>query len=50
MSSVDNPAMVTATRAGSLRWTLTHMVGETARHAGHLDVIRELLDGRKGYH
>ncbi|GAA2475538.1 DinB family protein [Streptomyces gobitricini] len=34
----------------SLRWMLIHMVEETARHAGHLDAIRELLDGRKGYY
>lgn len=35
---------------GTLRWMLIHMVEETARHAGHADVIRELLDGRKGYY
>ncbi|GLY21525.1 DinB family protein [Micromonospora sp. NBRC 101691] len=34
----------------SLRWMLIHMVEETARHAGHLDTIRELLDGEKGYY
>jgi len=33
----------------SLRWMLIHMVEETARHAGHLDTIRESLDGRTGY-
>ncbi|MCX4647594.1 MULTISPECIES: DinB family protein [unclassified Streptomyces] len=39
-------------RAGSanLRWILLHMIEETARHAGHLDAIRELLDGEKGYY
>jgi hypothetical protein len=31
-----------------LRWILLHMIEETARHAGHLDVVRELLDGRTG--
>jgi len=31
-----------------LRWVLLHMIEETARHAGHLDVARELLDGRTG--
>jgi uncharacterized damage-inducible protein DinB len=36
--------------AGTLRWMLIHMIEETARHAGHLDVIRELLDGRKSYY
>ncbi len=33
----------------SLRWMLLHMLEETARHAGHLDLLRELLDGEKGY-
>lgn len=33
----------------TLRWMVIHMVEETARHAGHLDTIRELLDGTKGY-
>lgn len=32
----------------SLRWALVHMVEETARHAGHADVLRELLDGTTG--
>jgi uncharacterized damage-inducible protein DinB len=36
--------------AATLRWMLIHMVEETARHAGHLDTIRELLDGTKGYY
>ncbi|MGH3680886.1 MAG: DinB family protein [Natronosporangium sp.] len=36
--------------AASLRWILLHLIEETARHAGHLDTIRELLDGRKGYY
>jgi uncharacterized damage-inducible protein DinB len=29
----------------SLRWILAHMTTETARHAGHADIIREQLDG-----
>ncbi len=33
----------------SLRWILTHMIDETARHLGHLDVLREQLDGTRGY-
>jgi uncharacterized damage-inducible protein DinB len=33
----------------SLRWMLLHMLEETARHAGHLDLVRELLDGETGY-
>ena len=32
----------------SLRWILIHMLEETARHAGHLDIMREQLDGRTG--
>jgi len=34
----------------SLRWVLIHMIEETARHAGHLDIVRELVDGRTGDH
>lgn len=30
----------------SMRWLLLHLIEETARHAGHADVIRESLDGR----
>jgi hypothetical protein len=29
---------------------LIHMVEETARQVGHLDAIREILDGRTGYY
>jgi hypothetical protein len=35
-------------RDRSLRWILLHMVEETARHAGHLDILRELTDGSVG--
>lgn len=31
-----------------LRWVLVHLVNETARHAGHADATRELLDGTTG--
>jgi hypothetical protein len=34
----------------SMRWALIHMLEETARHAGHLDIVRELLDGATGDH
>ena len=33
----------------SLRWIVGHVVEETARHLGHLDLIREALDGSRGY-
>ena len=32
----------------TLRYVLVHMIEETARHLGHLDVLRELLDGTTG--
>lgn len=32
----------------NLRWVLMHLLEETARHAGHADVLRELIDGRTG--
>jgi uncharacterized damage-inducible protein DinB len=35
-------------RQQSLRWTIAHMTSETARHAGHADIVRELLDGITG--
>jgi uncharacterized damage-inducible protein DinB len=31
-----------------LRFIVLHMIEETARHAGHLDIARELIDGRTG--
>ncbi|MEU5215422.1 DinB family protein [Streptomyces sp. NPDC020807] len=31
-----------------LRWILLHLTEETARHNGHLDILRELLDGVTG--
>ena len=35
-------------QAVTLRWIILHMIEETARHAGHLDTAREILDGRTG--
>ncbi len=32
----------------SLRWILVHMLEETARHAGHIDLMRETIDGSTG--
>ena len=32
----------------SLRWVLLHLIEETARHAGHADLIREAIDGAVG--
>ena len=33
----------------SLRWIYAHMVEEYARHNGHADLIRELVDGSVGW-
>ena len=32
----------------SLRWVITHMIDEYARHLGHADIVREAIDGRTG--
>jgi len=36
--------------AVTLRWVMVHMLEEWARHAGHMDIIRELIDGTTGDH
>ena len=33
----------------SLRWIYVHMIEETARHAGHADILREQTDGTTGF-
>jgi hypothetical protein len=40
IASLDEPAAVSSFARGpvNLRWILVHMIDETARHAGHLDV------------
>lgn len=32
----------------TLRYILVHMIDETSRHLGHMDVLRELTDGQVG--
>lgn len=32
----------------NLRWVLMHLLEETARHAGHADIVRESIDGSTG--
>ena len=32
----------------NLRWIMTHLLEETARHAGHADILRELIDAHTG--
>ncbi|MEU6987860.1 DinB family protein [Streptomyces sp. NPDC046324] len=31
-----------------LRWVILHLIEETSRHNGHLDIVRELVDGQTG--
>jgi uncharacterized damage-inducible protein DinB len=35
--------------AWSVRWVLLHLIEETARHAGHADIVRESIDGATSY-
>lgn len=49
---IGDPDAFTARAIGdtplSLRWVLAHMTSETARHAGHADIIREQIDNVTG--
>lgn len=45
----DRPVAVpVAETRHSVRWVVAHMTGETTRHAGHADILRELIDGTTG--
>ncbi|HVA10474.1 MAG TPA: DinB family protein [Acidimicrobiales bacterium] len=46
-NSFDQPS-AGSIRPTTLRWVVLHLIEETARHAGHMDITRELLDGRTG--
>ena len=39
----------TGRRRLSVRWILMHLIEEIARHAGHADIVRELIDETTGY-
>jgi hypothetical protein len=49
---VGDPAAIVERAAGpdrkTLRFVLTHMTSEVARHAGHADILREQIDGTTG--
>ena len=49
-SGLEERARITESDSSgvNLRWILTHLLEETARHAGHADILRELLDGSTG--
>ena len=42
-------ARITKGREVDLRWIYIHMIEEYARHLGHADLMRELIDGETGY-
>ncbi|MFI6680543.1 DinB family protein [Kribbella sp. NPDC050470] len=48
--ALDDVERLVVREAGraSVRYILCHMIEETARHLGHLDIIREVLDGATG--
>jgi uncharacterized damage-inducible protein DinB len=46
LASLDQPSRADGTR--NARWVVLHLINETARHAGHADATRELLDGWTG--
>ncbi len=50
--AAGDPQALLARRVGgqrlTLRWLLAHMTSETARHAGHADILREQIDGVTG--
>jgi uncharacterized damage-inducible protein DinB len=46
-ASFDLPSAA-AMRPTTLRWIVDHLLEEIARHVGHMDITRELLDGRTG--
>jgi hypothetical protein len=39
---------VSARRGFSLRWIILHLIEETSRHLGHIDLLREQADGAVG--
>jgi uncharacterized damage-inducible protein DinB len=47
-SSLDQTAKRPDHSGITLRWIMVHMIEETARHNGHLDILREQIDGSTG--
>jgi uncharacterized damage-inducible protein DinB len=46
---LDSTGTSWAGKTVSMRWVLLHMIEETARHCGHADILRELIDSTVGY-
>ncbi|RZU20313.1 uncharacterized protein DUF664 [Kribbella rubisoli] len=49
LGSVEQGPYAAKGEAASLRYILCHLIEETARHVGHMDIIREIVDGKTGY-
>jgi Protein of unknown function (DUF664) len=45
----DAPWFPADVEAWSVRWVLLHLITETARHAGHADIVRQSIDGATAY-
>ncbi|MGZ4687932.1 DinB family protein [Oryzihumus sp.] len=45
----DSPWFPQDVEAWSVRWVLLHLIQETARHAGHADIVRESIDGATAF-
>jgi uncharacterized damage-inducible protein DinB len=45
---LDSPCAWPEMAHRNLRWVALHLIEETARHAGHADIIRESIDGNRG--
>ena len=45
---LDSPCVREDIIECNVRYVMFHMIQETARHAGHADIIRETLDGSRG--
>ena len=45
----DSPWFPKDVEAWSVRWVLLHLIQETARHAGHADIVRESVDGATAF-
>jgi len=49
LADLDQPmAIPIEDKRHSARWVVAHMTSETVRHAGHADILRELIDGTTG--
>lgn len=45
----DVPWFPRDVEAWSARWVVLHLIEETARHAGHADIVREAVDGATAF-